>query len=523
MPKAIALYLRLSQEDVDVRRNDTKDESNSISAQRILVTRYIDENADLSNLPRLEFCDDGFSGTNFSRPDFQRMIDLAKQGEIGTIIVKDLSRFGRDYLEVGDYLEHIFPFLGIRFISVNDHYDSFNHDGKTAGMDITFRNLIYDYYSKDLSAKVKTAMRSKQDKGEFITCFTYGYKPSPETKHKMIIDEPAAEIVREIFDAIISGKTTSEVAANLNARGIPTPNEYKKVRRKEDTEPQWTHPRITYMIRNIKYTGVMTNHTRESRFIRDKNQRRVPMSEWIIHPDAHEAIIPREKWEQANEMLRNPKKVSRSVLEQPDRVYYCAHCGRKLRKTYGLDQYYSCVSAKYHHESECSGIRLKRSEMEEILVEALRAQINFVKQLQKTKKKEKVSPSVELYRAIAQLEKELEQLRSKKLERYEAYRSGEISREQFVTVKDQITKQTDELTVKKEQLERDYKALIQAKQNEVNAKAEVSQAEKVLADIDAGLREHLYEVIEQVIVSSNNEIEIKWVFADVFNQKEEIC
>lgn len=523
MTKAIALYLRLSQEDVDVRRNDAKDESNSISAQRILVTRYIDVNADLSNLPRLEFCDDGFSGTNFSRPDFQRMIDLAKQGEISTIIVKDLSRFGRDYLEVGDYLEHIFPFLGIRFISVNDHYDSFNHDGKTAGMDITFRNLIYDYYSKDLSAKVKTAMRSKQDKGEFITCFTYGYKPSPENKHKMIIDEPAAEIVREIFDAVISGKTTSEVAANLNARGIPTPNEYKKVRRKEDTEPQWTHPRITYMIRNIKYTGVMTNHTRESRFIRDKNQRRVPMSEWIIHPDAHEAIIPREKWEQANEMLRNPKKVSRSVLEQPDRVYYCAHCGRKLRKTYGLDQYYSCVSAKYHHESECSGIRLKRSEMEEILVEALRAQINFIKQSQKTKKKEKVSPSVEHYKALAQLEKELEQLRSKKLERYEAYRSGEISREQFVTVKNQITKQADELTTKKEQLERDYKALIQAKQNEANAKAEVSQAEKVLADIDAGLREHLYEAIEQVIVSSNNEIEIKWVFADVFNQKEEIC
>lgn len=523
MPKAIALYLRLSQEDVDIRRNDAKDESNSISAQRSLIENYIDENADLSNLPRLEFCDDGFSGTNFSRPDFQRMVDLAKQGEIGTIIVKDLSRFGRDYLEVGDYLEHIFPFLGIRFISVNDHYDSFNHDGKTAGMDITFRNLIYDYYSKDLSSKVKTAMRSKQDKGEFITCFTYGYKPSPENKHKMVIDEPAAEIVREIFDAVIAGKTTSEVAANLNARGIPTPNEYKKVRRKEDTEPQWTHPRITYMIRNIKYTGVMTNHTRESRFIRDKNQRRVPMSEWIIHPDAHEAIIPREKWEQANEMLRNPKKSSRSVLEQPDRVYYCAHCGRKLRKTYGLDQYYSCVSAKYHHDSECAGIRLKRSEMEEILVEALRAQINFIKQMQKTKKKEKVPPSVEHYRAVAQVEKELEQLRSKKIERYEAYRSGEISRGQFITVKDQITKQTDELTAKKEQLERDYKALIQAKQNEANAKAEVSQAEKILADIDAGLREHLYETIEQVIVSSNDEIEIKWVFADVFNQKEEIC
>lgn len=114
MTKAIALYLRLSQEDVNIRRDAAKDESNSVSAQRSLITRHIDESPDLCNLPRLEFCDDGFSVTNFSRPDFQRMIELTKQGEIGCIIVKDLSRFGRDYLEVGDYLEHIFPFLGIR-------------------------------------------------------------------------------------------------------------------------------------------------------------------------------------------------------------------------------------------------------------------------------------------------------------------------------------------------------------------------------------------------------------------------
>ena len=523
MPKALALYLRLSQEDIDIRRNAAKDESNSISAQRSLITRYIDETSDLCNLPRLEFCDDGFSGTNFSRPDFQRMIELTKQGEIGCIIVKDLSRFGRDYLEVGDYLEHIFPFLGIRFISINDHYDSSNHDGKTVGMDITFRNLIYDYYSKDLSSKVKTAMRSKQEKGEYVTCVPYGYKPSPENKHKMIIDEPAAQIVREIFDAVIAGKSTSEIAANLNARGIPTPNEHKSVRRKDKGEPQWTHPRITYMIRNIKYTGVMTNHTRESRFIRDRNQRRVPMSEWIIHPDAHEAIIPREKWEQANEMLRNPKKVTKAVLDQPDRVYYCAHCGRKLRKTYGSDQYYSCVSAKYQHDSECSGIRLKRSEMEDILVEALRAQINFVKQTRQTVKNETVSPSVECYRAITQVEKELAQLQNKKLERYEAYRSGEISRDDFIKAKDQITTQVDELTAKKEQLERDYQVLLQAKQHEAETKAEFSQAEKVLADFDAGLREHLYEAIEQVIVTTNEQIEIKWVFADIFAQKEEIC
>lgn len=521
MPKAVAIYLRLSQEDIDVRRNAAKDESNSISAQRSLINRHIDQTPGLAELPRLEFCDDGFSGTNFERPDFQRMIDLARQGEIGCIVVKDLSRFGRDYLEVGDYLEHIFPFLGIRFKSINDHYDSLNHDGKTIGMDVAFRNLVYDYYSKDLSSKVKTAMRSRQEKGEYISCCTYGYKTSPENKHKMMIDEPAAKIVREIFDAVIAGKSTSEIAANLNARGIPTPQEYKGVRRKEKTEPQWTHPRIVYTIRNIKYTGVMTNHTRESRHIRDKNQRRVPMSEWIIHPDAHEAIVSREEWELANETLRHPKKVTRSVLDQPDRVYYCAHCGRKLRKTYGSDQYYSCASALYQDSAACSSIRFKRTEMEEVLIESLRAQINFIKQNTNTNKKEKRSLSAECYKAIGQLEKELSQLQSRKMERYEAYRSGEISREDFIQIKESLTVQADELSEKKEQLESEYRALLQAQKEEVEVRTEITRAEQVLEDVDAGLRDHLYEAIERVIVTANEQIEIKWVFADVFAQRKD--
>ena len=521
MPKAVALYLRLSQEDVDLRRNAAKDESNSISAQRRIVSDHINSLPELCDLPRVEFCDDGFSGTNFSRPEFQKMAELARQGEIGCIVVKDLSRFGRDYLEVGDYLEHIFPFLGIRFLSVNDHYDSASHDGKTVGMDVTFRNLVYDYYSKDLSAKVRTAMRSKQEKGEYLTCVTYGYKPSPANKHKMVIDEPAAQIVREIFDAVIAGKSTSEIAADLNARGVPTPNEYKGVRRKEKTKPQWTHPCIAYMIRNIKYTGVMTNHTRESRHIRDKNQRRVPMSEWIITPDAHEPIVSRDVWERANEMLRSPKKTTKAAFAQPDRVYYCAHCGRKLRKTYGLDQYYSCVSAKYQRDSECSAIRLKRSEMEKVLMEALRTQIPFVKQQAKpAAKKAKQAADAECCKAIRRVDKELAQLQSRKLERYEAYRAGEISREDFIHIKDNLISQAEKLSAKKEQLEQEYKTLIQAKQHEADARSEIKQAERVLSDYDAGLHEHLYDAIDRVIVTGNHEIEIKWVFADVFAQKE---
>ncbi|MGN0803254.1 MAG: recombinase family protein [Candidatus Faecivicinus sp.] len=518
MPKAVAIYLRLSQEDIDVRRNAARDESNSISAQRSLIVQHLDQTPDLAELPRLEFCDDGFSGANFDRPEFQRMIELVKAGEISCIVVKDLSRFGRDYLEVGDYLEHIFPFLGIRFKSINDHYDSRNHDGKTVGMDIAFRNLVYDYYSKDLSSKVKTAMRCRQEKGEFITCFTYGYKPSPENKHRMVIDEPAAEIVREIFNAVLAGRSTSEIAADLNARGVPTPKEYKGVRRKEKTEPQWTHPRIACMIRNIKYAGVMANHTRESRHIRDKNQRRVPVEKWILHPDAHEAIIPREKWDRANEMLRSPRKVRRSVLDQPDRVYYCVHCGRKLRKTYGADQYYTCISAKYQREGECASIRLKRSEMEEILVSALRTQLSLVKVSKEETRNQQRSASEACCNAIGRMEKELARVQQKKLERYEAYRSGEISREDFICIKEHLALKAEELAAQKAHHEQAYQALLNAQQQQAERTAGFTQAEKALAGFDAGLREHLYEAIERVLVTSNEEIEIEWVFADAFTQ-----
>ena len=212
MKKCIGIYLRLSLEDVDKKTNRAKDESNSIVAQRQLLQRHIEQNPYLANLPQMEFCDDGFSGTNFERPDFQRMIEMVRNGEIHIVIVKDLSRFGRDYLEVGDYLEHIFPFLGVRMISINDHYDSERNQGNTAGMDIAFRNLIYDYYSKDLSKKVKSAMRTKQRSGSYITCCTYGYKVSPKNKHQMIIDPETAPIVRRIFADVIAGKSTSQVA-----------------------------------------------------------------------------------------------------------------------------------------------------------------------------------------------------------------------------------------------------------------------------------------------------------------------
>ncbi len=143
MENYLAVYLRLSQDDVDIKTNALKDESDSIHSQRLLIKRYINDQTDLRQLPVIEFVDDGYTGTNFDRPKLQEMLSMVRSGRITCIIVKDLSRFGRNYLEVGDYLEHIFPFLNVRFIAVNDHYDSNSYIGTTGGIDVAFRNLIY--------------------------------------------------------------------------------------------------------------------------------------------------------------------------------------------------------------------------------------------------------------------------------------------------------------------------------------------------------------------------------------------
>lgn len=157
---SLGIYIRLSQADFDLAKKEGKTESESISHQRDLIQRYIQSNPEFAGMPQQEFFDDGFSGTNFDRPSFERMLDKIRIGEINCVIVKDFSRFGRNYIELGDYLERIFPFLGVRFISINDQYDSNDYKGTTGGLDVVMKNILYDYYSKDLSVKVSTAKRS---------------------------------------------------------------------------------------------------------------------------------------------------------------------------------------------------------------------------------------------------------------------------------------------------------------------------------------------------------------------------
>ncbi len=507
MKQQIAVYTRLSQEDVDKRTNAIKDVSNSIASQRAIIHAQLDQMPTLSGLPRIEFSDDGFSGTNFDRPDFARMIEMTKSGEISCIVVKDLSRFGRDYLEVGDYLEHIFPFLGIRFISINDHYDSEVHKGQTIGMDVAFKNLIYDYYCKDLSKKVKSAMGIKQRECSFVTCPPYGYRVLPNEKHRLVIDPEAALVVRRIFLDVIAGKSCTEIAKELNTEGVPTPSQHKGIKRRNETmRPQWTHRAILLLIENIKYTGTMVNHTRESRHIRDLNQRRVPKEEWYVKENAHEGIVTMEEYEAAQTAIRRKKSSPRKQHDQSDRVYYCGHCGGKLEKANGT--VFACPSHRYHSSSDCEAVHVTKASVEQILMEALRHQVQICHVERKQIRKDE-NILHQLLRQQSILTAQLDASGRDKFSLYERYREGRLTRETYLEEKEKLilhqTKMQEQLQICQESIEK--------KQLVVDT---VSEKQKRLGGMETlteeQLRLHLYDAVERVVIWDENSIEIVWKF-----------
>lgn len=509
MKEQVAIYLRLSLEDVDKRTNCMKDESNSIVSQRMLLTRHLDQNPNLCDLPRLEFCDDGFSGTNFDRPDFARMIECAKRGEISCIMVKDLSRFGRDYLEVGDYLEHIFPFLGIRFISVNDHYDSSRHEGKTIGMDIAFKNLVYDYYSKDLSKKVKSAMGMRQREARYVSTAPYGYQPDPKDKHQLILDMETAPVTRRIFTEIIAGKSCTQVAKELNEDRIPTPSQHKG-RTSNSTFPQWTHRTVHNIIENLKYTGAMVNHTRESRFIRDKSQHRVPREEWFIRENAHEAIVSHEEYDQAQAAIQHRKKSVRSAHDQSDRVYYCGHCGAKLEKANGT--VFACPSHRYHDGSPCENVRWRKSALEDVIFEALKRQIRITRMEVPQRKRATKRQAEHLGRQLTLLKAQHDACGREKFTAYENYREGRLTADEYVASRDAITKKQAELELQLEECKTQCDA---HRKETLNSESREAAIGKMTGLTDAKLREHLYDAVERILVYDSESIEIVWKFDEI--------
>ncbi|MCD8048565.1 MAG: recombinase family protein [Clostridia bacterium] len=521
----IFLYIRLSSADDDLK---FKSESESISNQRKLLHKYITDHPDLAGAVVEEFVDDGYSGTNGDRPAFEHMIERVKNSEADVIICKDFSRFFRDYVEIGDYLERIFPFLGVRFISVNDGYDSDDYKGTTAGMEVVMKYIVYSSYSRDLSQKVRTVFCAKKNKGQWIGSEApYGYMKDPNNKNKLVINPDTAPVVRLIFDLALAGKKTLEIAKILNNDGIETPAKHYKRTHPDSTKfanasshSCWGTPSIRRILQTKIYTGAMVSNTKKWKSIYNKHTVKNDESEWIVVPNCHEAIVTNEEFEKAKSTIRKitEERVCAPVEYLLRSLVICGICGRAMaRYPYSKRIYYLCTRSAANESTDCPvGEKFYEDDIENAVVTDLREKLQtFVDNQRQLMNAEAATHGTEsnIRACIAQTERQLKQKSYERKSAYEKYVDDLISRDDYITIKAKLFDEEEKLKDELAQYENELNTVLSQKNNSSVKLAE--KAEDVLSK-ESFTNEMLLYFIDKVKVYSGNRIEIVYRFQDVF-------
>ena len=374
------MYLRLSKEDGE------KTESNSISNQREIINSYARKNQ--ITIVK-EYVDDGYSGANFDRPNFKEMIKAAYDRKFNTIIVKDLSRFGRDYIEAGKYIQRIFPENGIRFISVNDNYDSKSADINDTHLILPIKNFINDSYCRDISNKVKSSQKIKREKGDFISAFApYGYKKSEENKNKLVVDEQVAKNIKNIFDMKLLGYSSKAIADELNHLGVLTPRKYKesqgfKCNGFQNTKGgTWSAKTVNRIIENEVYIGNTLQGKSITLSYKNKKQIEKAKEEWIRVENTHESIISKEVFTIANTMLKRDLNNSRGKdkIDIFTGMLFCKECGSSLIRRivkYKKREEIFYICSKYNKEKSCTRHSIKEETLIKAVSKIMKSYIEF--------------------------------------------------------------------------------------------------------------------------------------------------
>lgn len=390
-----AIYLRLSKEDGDFSSLGEKKESNSIANQRKLIENFLKQHPEVVSTQ--EFCDDGFTGANFDRPAFQQMIELVKQGKINCIVVKDLSRFGRDYIESGRYIEKIFPALGVRFIAINDSYDSAKSQQAGNEIILPFKNLINDSYSRDISIKVRSNLETKRRNGEFVgTHVVYGYRRSEENKNQLVIDRAVAPIVESIFRMKIDGFSPAQIADRLNRDGVPSPYEYKRLSGskfqsgfRKQVRTDWSPVAIYRILKNEMYTGTLVQGKTMTPNHKVKVRSKKDQSEWVRIENAHEAIISPAIFDAVQKLMledtRSPSGADAVHLFSGK--IFCADCQgsmtRKKTKSNGKEYVYFICTTNKQNRHECEPHRIKEQDVYDAVLAVIQSQVALALDLER--------------------------------------------------------------------------------------------------------------------------------------------
>lgn len=504
----VALYIRLSDEDEDVD-DAVKRESNSITNQRLLLRQVVKNHPEFEGMTVVEYADDGFSGMNFGRPQFNKMMNDLIRGNICCVIVKDLSRFARNYIEAGNYLERVFPMYHVRFIAVNDHYDSNDYIGMTGGMEMAFKNYMNTMYARDLSIKVTAGRNIMAREGLFVGSHApYGYKKDPNNCHKLIVDEESAAIVKRIFEEAAVGVKKSAIATKLNNEGIPTVIEYARAQghgRKwviEKEKKLWSVTTISDMLRKEVYIGTTVTNKFKRLVVGSHHQKRTPESEWIIVENTHEPIVSKELFLKANEIAftgrsKTPWKTGKACL------FICGSCGRSMSFT-GSYMSYRCRQACVNGLPECRLIKRKRYPLEEEVLATAKQRAEEMN----TQLKKNIAAwnhDIREWKGTSELRDKAERLSGKKLKLYDQYRGGKISKNTYMQMSEKLSAKQMGLA---DQLAKIDKKIYEANRN-LAASVDIKATLKEVRKLDSFDTTVLKKIIKCVKVYEDH-IEYEW-------------
>lgn len=465
-----AIYLRLSIEDAAPEGMTSLEqrESNSVSSQRKMLLDYINNDTELREQEILEFCDDGFSGTDMDRPGMQDMLKQVKQGKISCILVKDLSRFARNYIELGDYLNQIFPFMRVRFIAVNDHYDSREHEGSTMELDTAFQTLLYDLYSKDISVKVKTSFQNKCANGEYVFGqVPFGYAKSETEKNVVVVNEKEAGIVRHIFSLAENGMSSMQIAKELITRQIPTIMQMRYPERKTAGEYRaWSNTAVRGILNNRFYLGEMAYGKTVRKSVGSKSGIAVPKEEWRVIPEHHEPLITPEVFALVSAF--RPEQSTRRKREKHPLTgkLYCGGCGYAINyklqsKNGSMPSHFWCRKHSLLQIPDCCTY-FRADILEEIVLTELYRELMYRADLAKQQENLAKFQKRELDRRNKELGSYRTQyriLQSEKDRLYEKYAAKQIGAGEYRHRADGIALQMQELSCRIEETEQEHSRL----------------------------------------------------------------
>jgi len=502
----IAKYLRLS-------RDDSESDSLSIPHQHMMLDKHIDK-MNIENVQVLEFVDNGYTGTNYERPAFQEMLDLVHSGGLHCIICKDFSRLGRNIIETGYFIEQVFPLFGVRFITISECYDSENYKGDTGGIDVAFKFLINEFYSKDLSKRVRSALTVRRKAGKYIGNPPYGYYKGENRTYE--IDETAAAVIRFIFKMALAGNKPSIIRKLLFNAKYPTPSEHFALKKGQEITPTflWRPASIREILNNEQYIGTYVSGKTIETIDNNRKIIFVDEAEWIKIPNHHPAIITSEDFIEVKKKFGRKKAthVSKSRGNLLAGKVYCGHCRTVMKydKKYREIHYYICRRTEPDPNAVCHRMKVFAHELDEAILDVIKKTAEVIINTNDTYALQALC--TDSNNTTDKLNNQVKQCVEQRQKAYEQFMLKEIDSDAFQVLKDECTEQI--------RLLENQKAVVTQSVKDAQEKKKVIAIANEVVDEAIAKREIVKKLIDKILVYPGKQIEIVWKFAD-FAMSEE--